>query len=126
MVPGDTFKKSFTLKNTGTAPVNFRIVVKDLENTFTRKEDIQYQIKKGESEEQTIGTGDWKPFPDSSNGGASALSEKLTLETDTQETGDKYTIYIRYENKETEDQSTDMSATISGKIFIEEYDGEDE
>ncbi len=106
IIPGDTFTKTFALKNDSTVSMKYKIVVKDLVNEFISFEDITYVL--------TDDAGYRKAgiFPKSTQ----ALSDELTLSGNTTR---NYTLTITYQNTAV-DQSPDMGKTISGKIFIEE------
>lgn len=106
IIPGDSFSKNFTLENTGSKTLSYKIVIQEVQNTFISQSDITYVLKENDT---TIATG---IFPNQT----SAISDVLTIEPDVTKT---YTIDIAYLNT-TEDQSPDMGKTISGKIFIEE------
>ncbi|MCI9279751.1 MAG: hypothetical protein HFJ02_03010 [Bacilli bacterium] len=107
LVPGDTVSKSFSLENTGTATIKYKIVINDVVNTFSRKSDITYVLKENGV---TISTGE---FP-AANG---AISDSITI---SKGVTNSYTLEVAYINSPTENQAEDMGKTISGKIFIEE------
>ena len=106
MIPGDSFTKSFTLKNTGDQTIKYKIVVQEVENTFISQSDIEVVVKENGN---TIYT---TTFPSTTG----AISNELTISPDVSKS---YTITITYKNT-TDDQSPDMNSVISGKIFIEE------
>ena len=94
-IPGDTFDKTFTLKNTG-----------NIKNTFTNKNDVEVIVKEnGTPIKTTI-------FPSTTG----AISDEITIGPDVTKS---YTVTITYKNTET-DQSSDMNSKVKGKIFIEE------
>lgn len=107
MVPGDTFEKSFTLTNTGTKPINFKIVVNNVTNTFSSPSDIEVVVKEGNTTKNTT------TFPTKTG----SISNTLTLPVSKNPI--TYKISIRYKNTNA-DQTPDMGKMISGKIFIEE------
>ncbi len=107
IIPGDIVSKTFSLENTGTVPITYKIVMNNVENTFTRKSDVTYVLKENGV---IIKTG---TFP-STNG---AISDTITISKGVTNT---YTLEVTYINSPTEDQAEDMGKTISGKIFIEE------
>ena len=109
MIPGDQFTKTFSLKNTGTVNINYKVVVRDVENTFKRPEDIEVIVKEAENIINTT------IFPSTTN----AISGTNAITIRPGETK-SYTIIISYKNQPDIDQSSDMESKISGKIFIEE------
>ncbi len=106
IIPGDTFDKTFTLENSGGSSIDYKVVINELENTFIKKEDLKYVLKRGE---EVIASG---VFPSTTT----AISNVITINGGTSHT---YTLTVTYENT-AEDQSEDMGKTISGKLFIEE------
>lgn len=106
MIPGDTFTKTFTLKNTGDQTIKYKIVVQEVENTFISQSDIEVVVKENGSTIKTT------TFPSTTG----AISDELTISPDVSKS---YTITITYKNT-TADQTPDMGKVISGKIFIEE------
>ena len=106
MIPGDSFTKTFTLKNTGEETLKYKIVVQEVENTFKSQSDIEVVVKENGS---TINT---TTFPSTTG----AISNELSISPDVSKS---YTIIITYKNT-TADQTPDMNSVISGKIFIEE------
>ncbi len=107
LVPGDTVSKTFSVENTGTASIKYKIVINSVVNTFSRKNDLTYVLKENGI---TIKNG---TFPDS-NG---AISDSITI---SKGVTNSYTLEVTYVNSPTENQAEDMGKTISGKIFIEE------
>ncbi len=107
IIPGDTISKTFSLENTGTIAIKYKIVINNVENTFSRKEDITYVLKENG---ENIKTG---IFPSAK----ADLSDTITIPKGVTNT---YTLEITYLNSPTENQAEDMAKTISGKIFIEE------
>lgn len=108
IIPGDTITKTFSLENTGTTSIKYKIVIRELENTFTRKNDITYTLIENGTNIKTNET-----FL-SANG---PISDTLTINKGEIKT---YSLKMTYNNSPDEDQAADMGKTISGKIFIEE------
>ena len=106
IIPGDTFSKTFTVGNSGGNDLNYKIVINELQNEFTKTEDLQYTLKRGE---EVVASGS---FPTQTG----AITETINI---AQNVTHNYTLTITYLNT-AEDQSADMGKTISGKIFIEE------
>lgn len=106
MIPGDSFTKTFTLENTGDTSIGYKIVVQEVENTFTSPSDIEVVVQEDGT---TINT---TTFPTTTG----AISDELTISPNVTKS---YTITITYKNT-TADQTADMGSVISGKIFIEE------
>lgn len=106
IIPGDTITKSFKIMNDGGHDLNYKIVINELQNEFTKTEDLQYTLKR---EEVVIASGS---FPTQTG----AITEVINI---PQNETHNYTLTITYLNTDV-DQSEDMGKTISGKIFIEE------
>ncbi len=106
IIPGDTITKTFKIMNNGGNDLNYKIVINELQNEFTKPEDLQYTLKNGED---VVASGS---FPTQTG----AITEVITIATNETH---NYTFTITYLNT-TEDQSADMGKSISGKIFIEE------
>ena len=106
MIPGDSFTKTFTIKNTGDEDIKYKIVVQEVENTFDSKSDIEVVVKEDGATIKTT------TFPSATG----AISDELTISPNVSKS---YTITITYKNT-TADQTPDMGKVISGKIFIEE------
>lgn len=105
MIPGDSFTKTFTLKNTGNKAIKYKVVIQEVENTFNSKSDIELVLKEnGTTIKSTT-------FPSTTG----AISDELTINPNVSKS---YTITITYKNTSA-DQSPDMEKKVSGKIFIE-------
>ncbi len=107
MVPGDIFTKNFTLENTGNVTLNYKIVVNEVSNNFTRKSDIEVVLKENNVVKKTTN------FPSATG----PLSDELSIAPGVTKS---YTVTIEYKNNPTDDQSEDMGKSVSGKIFIED------
>lgn len=106
MIPGDSFTKTFTLKNTGDKAVNYKVVIQEVENTFISKGDIAISLKEGSTVLKNT------TFPSTT----SAISDTITIQPNVTKS---YTLTITYNNTAA-DQTPDMGKVISGKLFIEE------
>jgi len=105
MIPGDSFNKTFSLKNTGNKSIKYKIVINNVSNPFKTPSDITLTLKEGTETKNTT------TFPTATT----AISGELTIDPGITKS---YTLTITYKNT-TSDQSADMGKTISGKIFIE-------
>lgn len=110
MIPGDSFSKTFSVKNTGTTTIYYKITMKDITNTFARTQDITYKLTENGTE---IASG---TFPSTTS---RALSDKLSIDGGV--TND-YTLTVTYVNDSNENQIEDMDKELGGSIFIEEVD----
>ena len=106
-IPGSTITKTFTVKNTGNAKVNFSINLTDVTNEFTRTEDLIYTLV---SSDNVINENGIFPTTDT------FLLSNETLEKDASRT---YTLTIDYLTS-TENQINDSGKTIEAKITIDE------
>ncbi len=107
IIPGDSFTKTFTVKNTGTSPISFKVVMNDVTNTFSRATDLTYVLYEDGTE---ISSG---YFPTTT----AALSDTVTIPSGASKT---YTLTVTYVNSD-EDQSADLGKSLSGKLFIDGY-----
>jgi len=110
--PGSTIIKTFTIENTGDAGIKYSINLDDITNSFSRKEDITYELT---SNDTILKNGMYEAtgiFPEN----------KLTiLNKDILGVGESktYTLKITYLNSN-ENQIIDSGSSISAKIVIEE------
>lgn len=116
LIPGDTFTKTFSLTNTGTETIYYRISMKNVENDFTRQQDITYILTENGNPLKKAENGD--PIKQQFLSAAGPLSDKLSIDEGETKT---YSLTITYENEENIDQKDDMLKTISGDIYIEAY-----
>ena len=120
--PGDSFRKYWTVENTGEDTAEFDIILRNISNTFERKQDWTYQLGVisdlnsdgivNTLEEITFLTQGPIQFPDT--------SEKVIIypnrSLEFQET-ESYVLIIEYVNSE-EDQSIDMNKNLTATIDI--------
>ncbi len=107
MIPGDSYSKKFTIKNSGTESVKFKIIIKDVTNTFTNKKDVTITVKQG-----TTAIKSNVQFPTAK----AAITDTITLAPSA--TATSYEVIITY-NSTTADQTGDMEKKLVGTIFIE-------
>lgn len=106
LIPGETVTKTFSVQNTGTVAVKFKVVINNVSNTFTHKSDVTIALKEGTQTLKTI------TFPDKT----APLSDAISIEPKTTK---NYTVTITYTNTNNSNQIDDMGKKVSGKIFIE-------
>ncbi len=107
MIPGDVATKSFTVQNTGSQAIKFKIVVKNVVNGFKRPQDLKVEIKEGDS---VIKTGE--SFPTA----AGPISDLITIAVGETKS---YEITITYVNDPDNNQNEDMEKNVSAQVFIE-------
>ena len=114
LLPGDSFTKSFAVINNGKETFKFKIVLNNVSNTFTRKQDVIYELYEvGSSGTKTlIKSAQW---PDTT----SVLSKSDTSLTVDAKAKKDYELKVTYKEEDV-NQLDDQGKTISGKIFIEE------
>jgi hypothetical protein len=105
VLPGESYSKTFTLENTGDIAINYKIAIKEVENTFVNTDDLEVVVKEGEKVINTT------TFPKSS----SSISDALTIEPGETKS---YTVTITYKDTD-KNQIEDSGKSIGGKIFIE-------
>lgn len=129
LLPGDSFVKKFSVLNNGKESFSFKVIFKEVENTFVNKQDLVYYLYEVVSEtEKTLLTGgaDGVQVPDAT----SPLSDILTVPAKSSKS---YELKITYKdadkdpNKDPEaegrNQIEDSGKYITGKLFIEENAG---
>lgn len=120
--PGETFKKYFAVENTGEDLATFNIVLKNITNNFTRKQDWTYQLG---VVTDTNGDGNINAYDQ-----VNYITQTPTQFPDTSEIVTIYSNYniphqekrhfvlvVNYANSD-EDQSIDMNQTLIAKIDI--------
>lgn len=110
--PGSTITKTFTIKNTGNVSVKYSINLDNVTNTFTRKNDIKYELY---SNDEILKNGMYEVkgiFPDNKL----TILNKDVLDVNESKT---YTLKIHYINSE-ENQIIDSGNSFSAKIVIDE------
>jgi hypothetical protein len=105
ILPGESYSKTFTLENTGDVAINYKIAIKEVENTFVNTDDLEVVIEEdGKEIKKTT-------FPIESG----SISDALTIASKEKKS---YTITITYKDTDI-NQIEDSGKSISGKIFIE-------
>ncbi len=102
--PGSMLTKNFIIKNTGNKEAKYSISLKDVINTFDRKNDITYELKLNNN---IISSG---IFPSNDT---ILIENETVLENETK----YYTLIIKY-NESEENQIIDNGKTISAKIDL--------
>lgn len=110
LFPGETFSKSFTVKNDGNASISFNIILRNIENTFTRTSDWTYTLKMGDTILKENVT-----FPSTS------LKEIIYTKEIEAQTNEDYTLIISYANVGSEQQvdwnnDTIIKATVDIEV----------
>ena len=114
--PGWSVTKTFTVENTTNEERYYKIVWKDLVNTFVNTDDLTITIT------STNGGGNLEktPIQSSSTPGNYDIIPGVTIAGKTVQ---EYTVTFEYANT-TEDQSADMGKTFSGSIEIQALESE--
>ncbi len=114
--PGWKLTKTFTVENTTNEERYYKIVWKDLINTFVNTEDLTITIS------STNGGGNLEktPIQSSAVAGNYDIIKGVTIEGKAIQ---EYTVTFEYAYRE-EDQSADMDKTFSGSIEIEALESE--
>ena len=114
--PGWKLTKTFTVENTTNEERYYKIVWKDLINTFVNTEDLTITIS------STNGGGNLEktPIQSSAVAGNYDIIKGVTIEGKAIQ---EYTVTFEYAYRE-EDQSADMGKTFSGSIEIEALESE--
>ena len=102
--PGSTLIKAFSIKNTGNKEAKYSISLKDVINTFERKDDITYELK---IDNNIISSG---IFPSNDT---ILIENEVVLENETK----YYSLTIKY-NESEENQIIDSGKTISAKVDL--------
>ncbi len=111
--PGWTYSKTFTVKSETNETYKYKIIIKDLVNTF-QTEYLKYKITSTDANGYKMT--DYKTVPKQKTKTDTELTDSITIEPgETQE----YTIEFIYQST-TADQSEDMGATLSGSLFVTE------
>lgn len=120
--PGETFKKFWTVENTGDDTAEFDIVLKNVTNTFSRKQDWTYQLGLvtdttndgiiNSDDHGTLLTTNPVQFPDTIEKFIiyknKTIAYKETL---------NFVLIVNYANSE-EDQSIDMNQELTATVDI--------
>ena len=111
LIPGESVTKTFTVKNTGTGDITFKLVWKSVTNTFINQNDLKITLQ--ENSTMKISESDNKKFP-STTTTETLIKDNLVIKAGETK---NYTLTIKY--KETSnDQNADMGRTFSGIIGI--------
>lgn len=120
--PGETFKKYWTVENTGDDTAEFDIILKNITNTFTRQQDWTYQLgiindTNGDNVINSLDninflTSEPIQFPNTNE--KFIIYKNRTLAFSKKE---NYVLIIEYKNSE-EDQSIDMNKELTATIDI--------
>ena len=104
--------KTFSVENKSNSTYKYNIVIKDLINTFKTTGYLQYKIT---STDGGYNMTSFEDVPKRSNATDTVLAYSVSIEEGVTQ---NYAITIQYPNDENADQSDDMGATLSGKLFI--------
>lgn len=105
--------KTFTIENKTKSGYEYNLVIEDLVNTTATNDSLVYKITCDDSNGYNMD--DFKELPKSPVASNVTLAFNIGINKKSIQT---YTIEIKYINKTDVDQSADMGAKLSGKIFI--------
>ena len=106
--------KTFSVENKSNSTYKYNIVIKDLINTFKTTGYLQYKIT---STDGGYNMTSFEDVPKSSKAQDTVLAYSISIAEGVTQ---NYTITIQYPNDENIDQSDDMGAELSGKLYISE------
>ena len=106
--------KTFSVENKTKNEYKYNIVIEDLINTFKTTGYLQYKIT---STDGGYNMTSFEDVPKSSKAQDIALAYSISIAEGAIQ---NYTITIQYPNDANIDQSDDMGATLSGKLYISE------
>ena len=106
--------KTFSVENKSNSTYKYNIVIKDLINTFKTTGYLQYKIT---STDGGYNMTSFEDVPKSSKAQDTVLAYSISIAEGVTQ---NYTITIQYPNDENADQSDDMGAELSGKLYISE------
>ena len=104
--------KTFSVENKSNSTYKYNIVIKDLINTFKTTGYLQYKIT---STDGGYNMTSFEDVPKRSTITDTVLAYSVSIDEGTTQ---NYTITIQYPNDANIDQSDDMGATLSGKLYI--------
>lgn len=109
---GILLQKKFTVENNGDGKVKFNIILRDVENTFTRKSDWTYTLKLGTTVLKENAT-----FPSTSR-------EIIYTREINAQTNEEYTLIVNYANVGSDEQQVDWTdeKIIKATIDIEAFE----
>ncbi len=106
--------KTFSVENKSNSTYKYNIVIKDLINTFKTTGYLQYKIT---STDGGYNMTSFEDVPKSPKVQDIVLAYNISIDEGITQ---NYTITIQYPNDANIDQSDDMGATLSGKLYISE------
>ena len=106
--------KTFSVENKSNSTYKYNIVIKDLINTFKTTGYLQYKIT---STDGGYNMTSFEDVPKRSTATDTVLAYSVSIEAGVTQ---NYTITIQYPNDANIDQSDDMGAELSGKLYISE------
>ena len=104
--------KTFSVENKTKNEYKYNIVIEDLVNTFKTTGYLVYKIT---SDDGGYNMTKFKDVPKSLSATDTGLAYNVSIPANTKH---NYNIEIKYLYSETENQSSDMGKTLSGKLFI--------
>ena len=104
--------KTFSVENKTKNEYKYNIVIEDLVNTFKTTGYLVYKIT---SDDGGYNMTEFKDVPKSLSATDTGLAYNVSIPANTKH---NYNIEIKYLYSETENQSSDMGKTLSGKLFI--------
>ena len=108
------YSKTFTIENKSDNTYKYNIIIKDLVNTFKTDGFLLYKIT---SDNNGYSMSDFDDVPKSETEFDTVLAYNVSIDADVKQT---YTIEFKYTNSTDIDQSADLGAKLSGKLFIDE------
>ena len=108
------YSKTFTIENKSDNTYKYNIIIKDLVNTFKTDGFLLYKIT---SDNNGYSMNDFDDVPKSETEFDTVLAYNVSIDAGVKQT---YTIEFKYTNSTDIDQSADMEAILSGKVFIDE------
>ncbi len=106
--------KTFSVENKSNSTYKYNIVIEDLVNTFKTTGYLQYKIT---STDGGYSMTSFEDVPKRTSASDTVLAYSVSIDEGTTQ---NYTITIQYPNDANIDQSNDMGATLSGKLYISE------
>jgi len=111
LIPGDTVVKKFSVTNSGSIDLTFKLNWKSVTNTFVNQDDLIVTLM--EETTEIISEADNQIFP-STTTTSTILKDNLKIASGETK---NYTLTITYKNTN-EDQTADMGKTISAVIEL--------
>ncbi len=108
------YSKTFTIENKSDNAYKYNIIIKDLVNTFKTDGFLLYKIT---SDNNGYSMSDFDDVPKSETKFDTVLAYNVSIDAGVKQT---YTIEFKYTNSTDIDQSADLGAKLSGKLFIDE------